>query len=72
MSYKYAICTNMDLREKMKATGVTFWQIADVLGVCEMTVSRRFRKELSENEKNKISGIIDRLAAEREERAINE
>lgn len=54
----------------MKSEGVTLWQLADVLGVCEMTVSRRFRKELSEKEKNEISGIVDRLAAERKESEI--
>ncbi len=63
MNYKYAICTNMELREKMKATGVTFWQIADVLGVSEMTASRRFRKELSARDKERYSKIIDDLAA---------
>lgn len=63
MNYKYAISANMDLREKMKATGVTFWQIADTLGVSEMTASRRFRKELSPMDKEKYSKIIDDLAA---------
>lgn len=72
MAYNSIAMANMDLRQKMRSEGVTFWQLADVLGVCEMTVSRRFRKELSEKEKNKISGIIDRLAAERKESEKNE
>jgi len=63
---------NMDLRQKMKSEGVTLWQLADVLGVCEMTVSRRFRKELSEKEKNKISKIIDNIVDERKEQEIND
>lgn len=70
MAYNNMVMANMDLRQKMRSEGVTFWQLADVLGVCEMTVSRRFRKELSETEKNKISVIIDRLAAERKEREL--
>lgn len=65
MAYKYAINTNEELRRKMKETGVTFWQIADVIGVCEMTISRRFRKELSENEKSEMNSIIDKLAAQK-------
>ena len=67
MNYKYAISANADLREKMKAAGVTFWQIADVLGVSEMTASRRFRKELSAQDKEKYSKIIDNLAAQKKE-----
>lgn len=70
MAYNSVVMANMDLRQKMKSEGVTLWQLADVLGVCEMTVSRRFRKELSEKEKNEISGIVDRLAAERKESEI--
>lgn len=65
MAYKYAITANSDLREKMRETGVTFWQIADRLGVCEMTVNRRFRKELPKQEKIKMLGIIDEIASER-------
>lgn len=55
MNQKYAISANSELRQKMKAYGVTFWQIADVLGVSEMTTSRRFRKELSPIDKEKYS-----------------
>ncbi len=65
MAYKYAISANMELRRKMKETGVTFWQIADKVGVCEMTINRRFRKELTEREKAEMNGIIDNIAAER-------
>lgn len=72
MAYNGVAMANTDLRQKMRSEGVTFWQLADVLGVCEMTVSRRFRKELPEKEKNKISGIIDLIVAERKEGAANE
>ena len=65
MAYKYVNSANEDLRGRMKATGVTFWQIADCLGVCEMTVSRRFRKELSEKEKIEMNDIIDSLVAQK-------
>lgn len=67
MNYKYAIITNEELRQRMRATGVTFWQIADVLGVSEMTASRRFRKELSAQDKEKYRKIIDDLAAQKKE-----
>ncbi|MCH5192586.1 MAG: hypothetical protein J1F11_01400 [Oscillospiraceae bacterium] len=56
---------NSDLRRKAKESGVTFWQIADYMGVCEMTISRRFRRELSEKEKTEMNGIIDSLAAQK-------
>lgn len=65
MNQKYAISANSELRQKMKAYGVTFWQIADVLGVSEMTTSRRFRKELSPMDKEKYGKIIDDLAIQK-------
>lgn len=71
MAYSNAVMANMKLRKKMRSEGVTLWQIADALGVCEMTMSRRFRKELSEKETREITIIIDRLAAERKERELN-
>lgn len=57
---------NADLRQRAKKAGVTFWRIADYMGVCEMTISRRFRKEMSEKEKAEMNGIIDSLATQKD------
>ena len=57
---------NSDIRQKAKEAGVTFWQIANFMGVCELTVSRRLRFELSEQERQKFIRIIDNIALQNE------
>lgn len=55
---------NTDIRKYAKAHGVRLWQIADELGISEITMSRKLRYELSEDEKQKILEIINELAKE--------
>lgn len=55
---------NLELREHAKNKGVKLWQVADELNVLDSNFSRLLRKELSEEKKNEIIRIIDRLAAE--------
>lgn len=55
---------NTDIRKYAKSHGVRLWQIADELGISEITMSRKLRYELSEDEKQKILEIIDELAKE--------
>ena len=58
---------NTDIKLKAAGSGVPLWKIADQLGIADTSFSRKLRKELPEAEKEKIYGIIDRLAAERRE-----
>lgn len=44
---------NTDIRKYAKTHGVRLWQIADELGISEITMSRKLRYELSEDEKTK-------------------
>lgn len=53
---------NMKIREKARNSGVRLWQIADALGMQESLFSKKLRKELSEEEQEKILSIIDDLA----------
>lgn len=53
---------NKDIRSYAKQKGVKFWQIADVIGISEITMSRRLRYELSESDKAEIMQIIDELS----------
>lgn len=55
---------NQDIKEEIKRTGVFQYQIADKLGVCEMTLIRRMRKPLPQEEKAKIRTIIKELSSE--------
>ena len=41
------------------------WQVADKLGVSEMTLVRKLRYELPEEEQQKIFSIIDEISKEK-------
>lgn len=55
---------NQDIRRAATGSSVKLWQIAEVLGIADYNFSRKLRKELSVNEKEKIFSIIDQLAKE--------
>ncbi|MBD8989367.1 MAG: hypothetical protein EGQ87_00095 [Clostridiales bacterium] len=57
----------MVIRSASKSAGVRLWQIAEALGIQETALSRKLRHELPTEEKNKILGIIEALAQERQE-----
>lgn len=50
---------NADIRRAAASAGVKLWQIAEGLGVNDGNFSRRLRRELSADEKEKIFQIID-------------
>lgn len=56
---------NLDIRKEAKENGVFLYDIAERLGVCEMTVTRLLRRELSDTKKAHIREIITDLAAEK-------
>lgn len=53
---------NQDIKNYAKAKGVRLWQIAEVLHINDGNFSRKFRKELSETQKEEIVRIIDELS----------
>lgn len=55
---------NQDIRRAAAGNGVFLWQVADVMGIADSSLSRKMRKELPEDEKQKIFGIISELAKE--------
>ena len=55
---------NQDIRRAAAGNGVCLWQVADVMGMADSSLSRKMRKELPEDEKHKIFGIIAELAKE--------
>ena len=62
---------NTDIRTKAKGAGVKLWELADRLNISEPTITRKLRKELPQDEKQKIFDIIDRIAAEKENAACS-
>ncbi len=55
---------NLDVRQAAASAGVRLWQIANAIGLNDGNFSRKLRKELPVEEKQKIFGIIERLAKE--------
>lgn len=49
---------NRDIRLTAVGAGIRLWQIAEALGITDAQFSRKLRKELSEDEKEKIFKII--------------
>ena len=54
---------NLDIRKAVEESGLYLWQIAYFLGMCDGTFSRKLRKELSIDEKQKIFHIIEEIKA---------
>ena len=55
---------NKDIRDAVKRSGVRMWQIAEELGMQDSAFSRKLRRELPAEEKEKIFGIIRELSQE--------
>lgn len=55
---------NQDIRRAAGGAGVRLWQIANALGVNDSTLSRKLRKEMPPDEKEKIFSIIAKLTGE--------
>lgn len=55
---------NQDIRRTAAGAGVKLWQIADALGIADCSLSRKLRKELPQEEKDRIFKIIEELSEE--------
>ena len=49
---------NLDIRNAIKQANFKHWEVADLLGISEATFGRKLRKELSDDEKEKILNIL--------------
>ena len=58
---------NAEIRKAAKRAGVCLWQIAERVGVNDGNFSRKLRRELPAQERDKILEIINELAVERAE-----
>lgn len=52
---------NSDIRLSAEQAGVRLWQIAERLGINDGNFSRKLRRELPQEEKEKIFRIIENL-----------
>lgn len=58
---------NEEIRQAAKKSGVRLWQLAYAVGVNDSTFSRRLRKELPQEELEKLLSIIAQIAEDRKE-----
>jgi len=49
---------NIEIRNELKKRRMFNYELADLLGVSEFTLSRKLRKELPEEEKQRILAVI--------------
>ena len=49
---------NIEIRNELKKRRMFNYELADLLGVSEFTLSRKLRKELPEEEKQRILSVI--------------
>lgn len=54
------------VRELARSKGVKLWQIAERLPLSDANFSRKLRRELPEAEREKVLGIIEQIAREKE------
>ena len=52
---------NKDIKQLLKSKGIYKWQLAEKLGTNEYSFSRKMRKELPKEEKEKIIKVIKEM-----------
>ena len=57
--------SNNDIRTAAKQHGVRLWEVAERLNVSEPTITRKLRRELPADEKQRIISLIDEISAEK-------
>ena len=55
---------NQDIKRTAAGAGVKLWQIAEALGIADCSFSRKLRRELPQEEKDRIISIIRELSQE--------
>ena len=56
---------NLDIRMAIKKARLFAYEVAEAMGITETYFSRKLRKELPPEEKQRILAVIDRLAQEK-------
>lgn len=57
---------NKDVRKYVKENAVCLWEVAEALGMADSALSRKLRRELPDEIKDRIYAIVNQIVAERE------
>lgn len=52
---------NQQIRQLIKRKHLFLWQVAEEIGICEMTLIRWLRTDLADDKKNKILNAVKSL-----------
>lgn len=55
---------NLEIRHALAKKKMKYWQLADLLGIADGTLSRKLRYEIEGEEKEKILSIIENFRKE--------
>lgn len=53
---------NADIREAARSKGVRLWEVAEGIGISDATFSRKLRRELSADERQRVMEVIKNLS----------
>ena len=56
---------NNDLRAEFRIANVRQWEVAEAMGISEMTLVKWLRRELPEDKKNLVRKAVQKLVANR-------
>ena len=56
---------NKDLRDEFRIANVKQWEVAEAMGISEMTLVKWLRRELPEDKKALVRKAVQKLAANR-------
>ena len=56
---------NTAIRTRAKEKGVRLWELAEIMGISEPTMTRRLRRELPAEQQEEMLALIDEIAAEK-------
>ena len=54
---------NLEIREEISKSRIKMWEIAAKMGITDCYLSRKLRKEFTDEEKNEIRRIIKEIKA---------
>lgn len=58
---------NQEIRTRIEENHIRYWQVAYAYDIDDVAFSKKLRRELPEEEKEKINKIIDKLIEEKQE-----
>ena len=56
---------NMEIRQRLKECNIKHWELADLLGISESTLCVKLRKELPDNDRERILCVINEFSRQR-------